>query len=113
MLTETVAGRTYDYSHNVGRQAQTGMGFNFPVDLTLDADGVAYVINRGSETISNVGWNRTGVGQRVSKLTLGSQTGEEEFLGSSAGTVAVTVSLSGQRELPQTNKEISTLPTNG
>ena len=81
MLTETVAGRTYDYSHNVGRQSQTGMGFNFPVDLTLGADGVAYIVNRGSESISNVAWNRTGVGQRVSKLTLGSQTGEEEFLG--------------------------------
>ena len=35
----------------------------------------------GTENISNVGWNRTGAGQRVSKLTLGSHTGEEEFLG--------------------------------
>ena len=43
MLTETVAGRTYDYSHNVGRGAQTGMGFNNPVALALDADGVVYV----------------------------------------------------------------------
>ena len=57
------------------------MGSNFPVDLTLSADGVAYVINRGSETISNVGWNRTGVGQPVSIVTLGGQAGEEEFLG--------------------------------
>ena len=81
MLTETVAGRTYDYSHNVGRGAQSGMGFNTPVDLALGADGVAYVTNRGSETISNVGWNRTGVGQRVCKITLGLQANEEEFLG--------------------------------
>ena len=81
MLTETVAGRTYDYSHNVGRGAQTGMGFNNPVGLTLNADGTAYVVNRGSESISNVAWNRTGVGQRISKFTLGAQAGEEEFLG--------------------------------
>ncbi len=81
MLTETVAGRTYDYSHNVGRGAQSGMGFNEPVSMTLGADGVVYVVNRGSETISNVGWNRTGVGQRVSKVTLGGVSGEEEFLG--------------------------------
>ena len=81
MLTETVAGRTYDYSHNVGRNGQSGLGFNFPVDLTLSADGVAYIINRGGETIGNVAWNRTGVGQRVSIVTLGSQGGEEEFLG--------------------------------
>ena len=81
MLTETVAGRTYDYSHNVGQGAQAGMGFNFPVGLALGADGIAYVINRGNESISNVPWNRTGVGQRVSILTLGGQAGEEEFLG--------------------------------
>ena len=81
MLTETVAGRTYDYSHNVGRGSQTGMGFNTPVAITLGPDGVVYVANRGTESISNVGWNRTGVGQRVSKITLGGAWGEEEFLG--------------------------------
>ncbi len=81
MLTESVAGRTYDYSHNVGRGAATGMGFNSPVALALGADGTVYVANRGSESISNVPWNRTGVGQRVSKVSLGSQTGEEEYLG--------------------------------
>ena len=81
MLTETVAGRTFDYSHNVGRGAQTGMGFNTPVALTIGSDGVVFVANRGSETISNVGWNRTGVGQRISRVTLGDTGGEEEYLG--------------------------------
>lgn len=81
MLTETVAGRTYDYSHNVGRGSQTGMGFNNPVALAIASDGVVYVANRGSESISNVAWNRTGIGQRIGKVTVGSQTGEEEYLG--------------------------------
>ncbi len=81
MLTQTVAGRTYDYSHNVGRGAQSGMGFNLPVDLALGPDGVAYVANRGSESISNVPWNRTGVGQRISRLTTGQEAGEEKYLG--------------------------------
>src|SRR5436309_13965888 len=81
MLTETVAGRTYDYSHNVGRGAAVGMGFNNPVAMALDADGVVYVANRGSESISNVPWDRSGVGQRISKVSLGSQTGAEEYLG--------------------------------
>jgi DNA-binding beta-propeller fold protein YncE len=81
MLTETVAGRTYDYSHNVGRGSQTGMGFNNPVALALGPDGVVYVANRGSESISNVSWDRTGIGQRIGKVTLGSQTGEEAYLG--------------------------------
>ena len=81
MLTETVAGRTYDYSHNVGRGSQTGMGFNFPVSMSFGPDGTVYIANRGSESISNVGWNRTGVGQRISKLTIGAEWGQEEFLG--------------------------------
>ncbi|MDH3601264.1 MAG: NHL repeat-containing protein [Candidatus Tectomicrobia bacterium] len=81
MLTETVAGRTYDYSYNVGRGSQTGMGFNNPVALTLGADGVAYVVNRGSESISNVAWNRTGIGQRIGMVTLGAERGEEEYVG--------------------------------
>lgn len=81
MLTETVAGRTYDYSHNVGRGSQTGMGFNTPVAITLGPDGMVYVANRGSESISNVAWNRTGVGGRICKVTLGSEAGDEEFIG--------------------------------
>jgi DNA-binding beta-propeller fold protein YncE len=81
MLTETVAGRTYDYSHNVGRGSATGMGFNNPVALAIGPDGVVYVVNRGSESISNVAWDRTGVGQRIGKVSLGSRTGEEAYLG--------------------------------
>ena len=81
MLTETVAGRTYNYTHNVGRGAQSGMGFNWPVAMTFTPDGTVYVANRGSESISNVGWNRTGVGQRISKITIGAEWGDEEFLG--------------------------------
>ncbi|PKB63502.1 MAG: hypothetical protein BZY80_06980 [SAR202 cluster bacterium Io17-Chloro-G2] len=81
MLTETVAGRTYDYSHSVGRGAQTGMGFSNPVAAALGKDDILYVVNRGSESISNVAWNRTGVGGRICKVTLGSQAGEEEFVG--------------------------------
>lgn len=81
MLTETVAGRTYDYSHSVGRGAQTGMGFSNPVAAALGQDDILYVVNRGSESISNVAWNRTGVGGRICKVTLGSEAGKEEFIG--------------------------------
>ena len=80
MLTETVAGRTYDYSHSVGRGSQTGMGFSNPVAAAIGQDGLLYIVNRGSEGISNVAWNRTGYGARVSKVALGSQAGEEEYL---------------------------------
>jgi DNA-binding beta-propeller fold protein YncE len=56
------------------------MGFNNPVSLAIAPNGVVYVANRGSESISNVGWNRTGIGQRIGKVTLGGKTGEEEYL---------------------------------
>ena len=76
MLTETAAGRTYDYSHSVGRGAQSGMGFNQPIAAALGEDDLIYVVNRGSESISNVSWNRIGIGARVSKITAGSTHGE-------------------------------------
>lgn len=81
MLTQVAAGRTYDYSHSVGRGAQSGMGFSQPVAAALGPDNLVYVANRGSEGISNVAWNRTGYGARVSQLTVGAEGGQEEFIG--------------------------------
>jgi DNA-binding beta-propeller fold protein YncE len=57
------------------------MGFSNPVAVAIGLNEVVYVVNRGTESISNVPWNRIGVGARVSRITLGSQSGQEEFLG--------------------------------
>ena len=38
----------YRYSHTVGFHAQTGKGFNNPVDVALGRGGVLYVLNRAS-----------------------------------------------------------------
>ena len=81
MLTQIAAGRVYDYSHSVGRGSQSGMGFSQPVAIALGQNDLVYVLNRGSESISNVPWNRTGVGARVSQLTMGPEPGDEEFVG--------------------------------
>ena len=81
MLTETVAGRTYDYSHSVGRSSETGMGFAYPIAAVVGQDDTVFVLNRGSEAISNVPWNRTGVGARISKVNLGDESGQEQFIG--------------------------------
>ena len=35
MLPQVAAGRAYDFSHSVGRGAQSGMGFNQPVACAL------------------------------------------------------------------------------
>ena len=81
MLTEIASGRVYDYSHCVGRGAQSGLGFNFPVMAAVGNDDMVYVVNRGSESIGNVAWNRTGIGARISRVTIGSTPGDEEFIG--------------------------------
>jgi DNA-binding beta-propeller fold protein YncE len=71
MLTTVIAGRVYDFSHAVGRNAAAGKGFSQPTDIALASSGVAYVVSRGTET---------NFGSRVSKVRLGAP-GEEDVLG--------------------------------
>lgn len=80
MVTQLVAGRVYDYSRTVGRGGVSGMGFNSPVDLALGEGDTVYVLNRGWEFVTNVPWNRTARGTRVSVITIGDAPGDEEFI---------------------------------
>jgi DNA-binding beta-propeller fold protein YncE len=56
------------------------MGFNSPVDLALGEGDLLYVLNRGWEFVTNVPWNRTARGTRVSVISIGDETGDEEFV---------------------------------
>ena len=80
MLTTLASGRVFDFSHAVGRGGGTGMGFNRPVALAVGTGDTIYVLNRGSEQIKDVAWNRTQVGARVGKFTIGPVPGDEEFV---------------------------------
>lgn len=80
MVTQIVAGRVFDYSHCVGRGAVTGMGFNSVINLAMSSDGKTYVVNRGQEAISGVGWSKTARGARIGVFHIGSAPGEEEWL---------------------------------
>ena len=80
MLTQLAAGRIFDFSHAVGRGAISGLGFRMAVALAAGEDDVLYVLNRGWEQVTNVPWNRTQTGTRVSKLTLGTEPGDEEVV---------------------------------
>ncbi len=71
MLTTVSAGRVYDWSHAVGRNAASGNGFSNPCSVSLAPDGIAYVVSRGNEN---------NFGMRVTKLFLG-EPGEEEVHG--------------------------------
>ncbi len=81
MVTQFAAGRVYDYSHSVGRSAQSGIGFSNPAGVAVGAGDTVYVLSRGTETTSNVHWSETGAGARIGKLNIGTTPGDEEFLG--------------------------------
>ena len=67
MAIETVVGRrAWIYSHNIGRLAEAGTGFIYPVGIAIGEDGVLYIANRGYAYAPV---------QRVTKVTV-----DEEFI---------------------------------
>ena len=71
MITRTVFGRTFTYSHCIGRGANGGTGFRYPMDLGLASNGVAYVLNWSAEYNPSV---------RVTKCILGDEAGQEDLI---------------------------------
>ena len=72
MLTTTVAGRTWSFSHAIGRFAPAGNGFSLPTSVAVAPGGVLYVVNRGNEYTFGVPADS----KRINKLTI-----DEEFIG--------------------------------
>ena len=72
MLTTTVAGRTWNFSHAIGRNAAAGNGFTQPVDVVAGPEGVLYVISRGNDGAGGV----VAENKRIGKLTI-----DEQFIG--------------------------------
>ena len=66
MLTTTIAGRTWNYSHTIGRNAAAGNGFTQPMDLALAPGGVIYVLSRGQEGAGGV----VAPNKRIGKVTM-------------------------------------------
>ncbi len=71
MYTRTAFGRTYTFSHCIGKPGGGGTGFTQPMDVGFAPGGVVYVLNRAYEVNSS---------SRVSKCTLGDDYGQEEYL---------------------------------
>jgi len=74
MLTTTVAGRTWNFSHAIGRGAAAGAGFAIPYAIASAPDGAFYVLSRGTERIGQ--GVILGINKRVTKVTL-----DEKFIG--------------------------------
>jgi DNA-binding beta-propeller fold protein YncE len=72
MLTTTVAGRTWNFSHAIGRNAAAGNGFTQPTDVAVAPGGVIYVLSRGQEGAGGV----QAPNKRIGKVTI-----DEQFIG--------------------------------
>ena len=66
MLTTSVAGRTWNFSHAIGRNAAAGNGFTQPTALALSPGGFIYVASRGNEVM--VG-DSVSLNKRIGKVT--------------------------------------------
>jgi len=74
MLTQTAAGRTYDYSYCVGgRMGQ-------PASVAIGSGDTVYVLLRGTENIPNVPANRSTSGARIGIYSIGAAAGDEEVV---------------------------------
>ena len=60
MLTQTILGRVYDYSHAVG-----GLYLPQIVGVAFGECDSVYTISRPTDTISGVPWYKTGVGAKI------------------------------------------------
>lgn len=75
MLTQTVAGRTYDYDYNVGSR---NMGMATAV--AFGSGDVMYILSRQHEQLADVPWNKTAIHAKVGKYEVPDAQGSEELL---------------------------------
>ena len=80
MLTQKVAGRVYDFSHIVGRGSPSGNGFYHVRSVAIGEGDTVYVLSRGGELVPDVPWNKASRGARITKITVGTVPGDEEFV---------------------------------
>ena len=113
MLTTIAAGRVFDFSHVVGRGGGSGMGFSRAVALALGEGDTVYVLNRGAEQIKDVPWNRSYVGARVGKFTIGPVPGDEEFVADMATPEMALGNSYGPLALRLIARKTCTSPTSG
>ena len=111
MLTQTVAGRTFDYSYCIGGRMNT------PADIAIGSGNTIYVLCRGSERTPNVPANRATGNVRVYVFTAGTTAGDEELVaeigksgdGEGEFTWPVAIALDSQENLYITDEWLNRL----
>ena len=80
MLTQVVRGRTYDFSHAVGRR-----DWGHPVGVAIGPGDDVYILTKQQEQVADVPWNETAIYAKVGKHTIGTVPGDEERVGEFGG----------------------------
>ena len=85
MPTKIAQGRVYDGSRAVGRNSPSGLGFTYPIAAAIGKGDVVYVLARGQEGVNDVSWDQIMFGNLVTKISVGKEPMDEEFLGQFSG----------------------------
>ena len=72
MVSTTAAGRTWSFSHAIGRNSVAGNGFWLPTSVAVAPGGILYVLSRGNEMV----FGEPADNKRIGKLTI-----DQEFIG--------------------------------
>ena len=80
MLTTSVAGRTWNFSHAIGRNAAAGAGFTQPTAVAVAPDGILYVLSRGQEGAGGVVADNKRIGKVSIDQEFISDFGRREFV---------------------------------
>ncbi len=80
MLTTTAAGRTWNFSHAIGRNAAAGAGFTQPTAVAVAPDGILYVLSRGQEGVGAVVADNKRIGKVSMDQEFISDFGRREFV---------------------------------
>ena len=93
MLTTTALGRTWNFSHAIGRIASSGEGFFGPTSVAFAPGDALYVLNRGHAG-GDIGV--TSENQRITKLTVGEELIGEVGRGEFTWPVSLAVDSAGR-----------------
>ena len=78
MFTQKVAGRVFDFNREV--KLTPAWRSRTMVSVAVGEGDAVYVVNRGTDYHPNLPWNHAMRGNRLSKITVGTEVDDEKFL---------------------------------
>ena len=78
MFTQRAAGRVFDFNREV--KLTPAWRSRTMVSVAVGEGDAVYVVNRGTDYHPNLPWNHAMRGNRLSKITVGTEVDDEQFL---------------------------------